>query len=113
MTVSVRGVSIAPEFTAQDTAPRASCSTDGEIPDVSSAGSVIIVRAFTALPAVRTAPAAAGPEMAAGTTPMRQTTPMSMLTARLFNAGLPSDVRRLDTHIRGRNGLPQARHFST
>src|SRR5687767_1562948 len=95
MTVSVRGVSIAPEFTAQDTAARASCSTEGEIPDVSSVGSVITVRAFTALPAARTAPGAAGSEMAAGTTPMRHTTPMSMLTARLFNAGLPSNVGRL------------------
>ena len=102
MTVSVRGVSIAPEFTAQDTAPSASCSTAGEIPDASLAGKVITVRAFAGLPVERTARAVAGPEMAAGTTPMRQTMPMSMLTARLFNAGLPSNVGRLDTYIRGR-----------
>src|SRR5687768_11877991 len=93
MTVSVRGASMSPEFTAQDTAPMASCRTDGEMPEASPAATVITARAFAVPAAARADAAVAGPEIAAGTTPMRHTKQMSMLTARLFNALLPSRCR--------------------
>src|SRR5688572_3024132 len=111
MTVNVRGVSMAPEFTAQDTAAIASCRTDVEMPDVSPTAGVISARALADAAEARGEPAVAGPDIAAGAIPMRHTKPMSMLTARLFNLFCPRNVGSLNTHIRGWGIRSQAQHF--
>src|SRR5688572_12579415 len=98
MMVSVRGVSIAPELTAQDVAPIAMSSTSVEMPaefpaaTVISLAEVVAKRAFTVF-------VVAGKTAEGATSPTRQ---MSTVTTRLFNACGPRNVAGADNQLTGR-----------